>query len=134
MRGRLTQTYYREAFDQEHFKWIKEKHAYKVIPNKKIKMDEFKRIVIEILQSNHPWKSSQGHFYFPDFRFILGKRLGFKLKEVDDMLGYAIYKDVDFRARLWFPVLFGIKNKRDLPSEQLMSVLSEPFDSICLNR
>lgn len=129
VRGRKTQTYYKRVL--RGLKWVDEKHTYNVRPGK-MKVDDFKKLIIKTLKEDHSWKDRQGAFYYPDFRFIIGQKIGFKLKEVDDMLGYALHKDIDFRARLWFPVAFGIKRKRDRPSEQLAIVLQEPFDTITL--
>jgi hypothetical protein len=97
-----------------------------------VKENVFKEKVIETLKSEKRFRDPQGHFYYPDFRFLIASQLGLSFKAFDNIFAYVLSKDIDFRLRLWLPVLFGIKITKHKIEDTLLSVVGEPFDSIAL--
>jgi hypothetical protein len=95
-----------------------------------VKVNVFKEKVIETLKSKSEFRDSQGHFFYPDFRFLIASQLGLSFKAFDDIFAYILSRDIDFRSRLWFPVAFGIKISKHKIEDSLLSVIGEPFDSI----
>lgn len=103
-----------------------------VVTRVPIKVDLFKEKVIETLKSENKFKDPQGHFYYPDFRFLLCSQLGLSFQAFDNIFAYVLSKDVDFRSRLWFPVLFGLRIRKHRVEDSLSLAVGEPFDSISL--
>jgi hypothetical protein len=103
-----------------------------VISKVPVKANVFKEKVLQTLKSESVFKDPQGHFFYPDFRFLLSSELGLSFHSFDNVLAYILSKDIDFRSRLWLPVTFGIKIKKHRIEDTLLSVVGEPFDSISL--
>lgn len=103
-----------------------------VVSRLTVKDRYFKERVLETLKNDHIWKNPQGHFYYPDFRFIMSSRLGLTFSAFDRVLAYQIQNDIDFYSRLFLPILWGIRIQRQKIDESLLSVVQEPFDSISL--
>ena len=103
-----------------------------VVSKVPVKRAFFKDEVLQTLKNEQIFRDPQGHFYYPDFRFILASRLALSFRAFDNILAYELHKDIDFRSRLWLPVLFGVKIKKHKIEESLLSVVREPFDSISL--
>ena len=104
-----------------------------VLNRPKLTEDEFKKEVIEVLEKEKMLRDPQGHFYYPDFRFITASKLGLPFEYFDNTLAHILSKDLDFRLRIWFFVSFGVPKKvKHKVSERLISEIPEPFDSIAL--
>jgi len=98
-----------------------------------ISIQEFKNQILLVLNERHRFKTSQGAYRYPDFRFLLSSRLGLTFRAFDEILAYACTKDVNFRVRLWFFVAFGVPEGRKIEIEPaLRSTIREPFDHIAL--
>ena len=103
-----------------------------VVSRLPVKDSYFKEKVLETLKNDHIWKDPQGHFYYPDFRFIMSAKLGLTFSAFDRVLAYQIQNDIDFYSRLFLPILWGIRIQRQKIDKTLLSVVQEPFDSISL--
>ena len=103
-----------------------------VVSRLPVKDSYFKERVLETLKNDHIWKNPQGHFYYPDFRFIMSSKLGLTFSAFDRVLAYQIQNDIDFYSRLFLPILWGIRIQRQKIAKSLLSVVQEPFDSISL--
>jgi hypothetical protein len=103
-----------------------------VVSKLPVKDDYFKEKVLETLKGPHEWKTAQGYFYYPDFRFIMSAMLGMNFNAFDRVLAYQIQNDIDFYSKLFLPILWGIKRKSLRIDDSLLSVVPEPFDSIAL--
>ena len=103
-----------------------------IISKVPVNLDEFKQKVLQTLTDELSLRDSEGTFYYPDFRFLMCSRLGLSFNAFDRILAYALSKDLSFRARLWFPVYYGVKVRKHKIDEGLLSVLQEPFDTISL--
>lgn len=95
-----------------------------------IKVNVFKEKVMDTLKKEIKFREPEGHFFYPDFRFLITSQLGMSFKAFDNVLAYVLSKDIDFRSRLWLPVAFGIKIRKHRIEDSLLSVVGEPFDSI----
>jgi hypothetical protein len=103
-----------------------------VVSKLPVKDSYFKEKILETLKSPHTWKDPQGHFYYPDFRFIMSAMMGLTFSAFDRVLAYQIQNDVDFYSRLFLPILWGIRIRKQKIDDSLLSVVPEPFDSIAL--